>query len=307
MMGAHFLEFRNKNALRAYPFADSATLVDRAGVLLPPSVLVDAIVHPLHPVEGLFLSQASMDGTVTISDTGTGKYVCSGIESDGVVQLVDTTGLDASAGVLVPGPMYSSLFVSSSRFFTPAATPLCPSCIQAPPVPGVRALVLDGVKATGHAVISDSPGAYAFSYMQSGTRILEIGFTGYDDLASDDCGECGLIRRICVHKSAGSSIEVYQVNGHTLAIGLAGITRDDICGRARSVSLPDIDGNLPGSGAGACDESVPPIPYEGEEKEFCFDMPDVNGRFIIAPVDEEGGSAIIVRTVNGRVTIGRVK
>jgi hypothetical protein len=291
----------------AYCINRASSGVERARFSVDEVVRLTIEFYRRNYIEGLFLSQASMDGTVTISDTGTGKYVCSGSESDGVVQLVDTTGLDASAGVLVPGPMYSSLFVSSSRFFTPAATPLCPSCIQAPPVPGVRALVLDGVKATGHAVISDSPGAYAFSYMQSGTRILEIGFTGYDDLASDDCGECGLIRRICVHKSAGSGIEVYQVNGHTLAIGLAGITRDDICGRARSVSLPDIDGNLPGSGAGACDESVPPIPYEGEEKEFCFDMPDVNGRFIIAPVDEEGGSAIIVRTVNGRVTIGRVK
>jgi hypothetical protein len=100
-----FSEWRERNARLRYPFADRATLVNTAGIVIPDELFVDARVHPIGGEADMFLSKISVEGTsatFTISGSGAGE-LCTGTydgsnPSDNV-GLADSYG--RAAGVLV--------------------------------------------------------------------------------------------------------------------------------------------------------------------------------------------------------------
>ena len=64
-------EWRRYNEPTKYPFADEATLVNDAGVFLPETLFIDAILYPVGGREQMYLSRVTVTSetaTVWIGD-----------------------------------------------------------------------------------------------------------------------------------------------------------------------------------------------------------------------------------------------
>jgi hypothetical protein len=60
-----YIEWRNQNSYRKYPFADDMLLVTAAGLKLADDVFVDAMFFPVNPNGNLFVQSISVSQKMT--------------------------------------------------------------------------------------------------------------------------------------------------------------------------------------------------------------------------------------------------
>lgn len=150
-------QWRDEQDASNYPFEDGATLLNDAGVTLPPGLFLDAILYPVDIGSRPRLSQLVVTNstvTVVIGDSYTDE-LCSGtvdlLSIGDLIPLRDAAGRDS--GVLVSDSLrLSSLqsLVNGTHEFTAEQAGFVPSVVAAAPPTGVQGLRLpDGTIITG--------------------------------------------------------------------------------------------------------------------------------------------------------------
>lgn len=150
-------QFRDEQSASRYPFADTATLVDDLGNVLPADLFADATLYPIGGVEGVYLSQLSVavDGQITLGIGDVNTALMASVTFDPLIDapllLLDLSG--RPAGVIVLDPLQAIELQGwqlGTYTFSQEATEFVAACVIPTPEIGVRGLQSpDGYVATG--------------------------------------------------------------------------------------------------------------------------------------------------------------
>lgn len=150
-----------------YPFADTATLLNSTGDVIPDALFLDGILHPIGGDSSLFISKIEILATTVvfwfsceITDICSATFSKSSVPS--VLQVLDA--YDRPAGKLVADASLLTSVASwplGDHLFADTATGISPSAILPMPEVGVRGLVLEsGEIFSGPVTLVGEDGVY---------------------------------------------------------------------------------------------------------------------------------------------------
>lgn len=158
-------EWLAENASRKYPFADRATLKNRAGIEIPEALFLDAAFFIVGGVQGTYLSHVEITfdtATLTLGDgqaaaKATGSFPI--LTPPDVITFEDAFG--RPAGFLVAGDDLASMrgWGLGKHDFTQAATEFAAAVSMPVPETGLRGILLDdGTILTGDVYLVGEDG-----------------------------------------------------------------------------------------------------------------------------------------------------
>jgi hypothetical protein len=176
-------EFRNENKDSNYPFADTATLISRDKVVLPPDMFVDASIFPIGGTERLYISSLEVGNrlvTIWVGDP-TEAQLASGsfdpLAPPSMIALLDVYG--RPAGLFVSDPLQlaaAQTWSSGTHTFDLGATEFAASCTIPTPEPGVRGLIAaTGLLLTGDAWLVGEQGVVLSKDADGNIRVDVVG------------------------------------------------------------------------------------------------------------------------------------
>jgi len=233
-------EYENENEMRAYPFADNATLLDTDGVSLPVDFITDAHIYPIDTLGVPYISEIDCNSRIIyIADSVSGLNIgqaeySSDVAAGDYVDVVDPDAYDRSVGILVFGSGVASTAVSAqSRSFSAVATMFALSAFTPIMQAGVRGIILpDNTVMTGDIRIQGTDGVWVSSEYIDGVPTLRIDVVGVpEDPDTDDAGVAlpPPIKRVKVTRTETSELFTYRFDLTSLGISLPGYSVDEIC------------------------------------------------------------------------------
>jgi len=258
MPPVNYIEWRNANAQRNFPFADEQTLMATSLYSLSNSVILDAFFYPVNLEGALYLSGIStQESTIKISDDN--GVVASAAFTAGQTVMDFYDDYDRHIGTMLVSDDFENL--SDDLVFTADTTAFAVECVAAQNQPGVRGILMpDGVLISGDVVFQGDDGMLIDSYTDAGKNILRISARGVQDIPE------------CVDLADPiKCIDVNQVNAGSLTISRSGANiyiahrsqLEDVC--TTKEYIPDDEGNLTGNHDDPCldpptPDSCPPNP-----------------------------------------------
>ena len=229
-------EYENQNARRRFPFADSASMIDTDGNVLPTDFMIDAFLYPLNMTGTLYLSSIdNSNGKLYFSTTDKSAPIgMATYSSDSEYAEVYEIGLlERQIGVVVFGSGLSSIVRGNAlRTFTADATAFTPAVFVPLNQVGVRALKLpDGTYVTGDVTFEGRDGVRVTSRVASGKHILRIDVIG---TIPEDCDDAPPICVIIAERIPGSRFLISTYDTNTLAVTANGLDLEDMCAQNKA-------------------------------------------------------------------------
>lgn len=149
-------EYRDELEATRYPFADNATLRSRTGILLPPSLFLDASFYVPETTQSCYLSSITVTtqtleftiGTPTNPVVATATADARNLPDH--LTFYDEYGFAAGLIVSEAGRLGTLLAWPQDRHvFAPEATPFAASCVFPSPGVGVRSIALGEKRLVG--------------------------------------------------------------------------------------------------------------------------------------------------------------
>jgi hypothetical protein len=176
-------EFRNENQGSNYPFADTASLISRDKIVLPPDMFIDASIFPIGGGPRPYISALVVSNrlvTIWIGDP-TNAQLASGsfdpLAPPGMIALADRYG--RPAGLFVSDPLQlaaAQTWSSGTHTFDVGATEFAASCTIPTPEPGVRGLLAaQGILLTGDAWLVGEQGVVLSKDVDGNIRVDVVG------------------------------------------------------------------------------------------------------------------------------------
>lgn len=178
-----YKEWRDEQAGSKYPFADGASLAASTGLVLDPSIFLDAVVYPIGGGPRVYLTRVSARGTRTVTlvvGTQNGAALASAefdpLDPPSELNLTDALGRPAGMIVSTPDrlaafqtwPFGDHDFGQSAEFVS--------TCVVPMPAPGLRGLLLeDGTLFTGDVWVVGEDGVVV---REDGTGVIRIDLVG---------------------------------------------------------------------------------------------------------------------------------
>jgi len=206
-------EWRSSLDDTKYPFSPVVSLQNTAGMVIPPSVFIDAHLYPIGGSCGTYLSKIDVSsGNVTlhIGDDNAESIATTEIAINNLDQYTSTAGdtviqlKDAHqrpAGVFISTPLRLSIFAgfgTGEHTFTKAQTEFVATVCMPTPAIGVRGVILpDGSTMTGDVWLVGGSGV-VLSY--SDTEVIgncNVSTVEYPTIRVDAVGDPLFLRKLC--------------------------------------------------------------------------------------------------------------
>ena len=226
-------EWLNSNSYRKYPFADSASMLDTNGVLLPTDFIVDMHLFPIDLAGFPYLSAVSShSGELYFADSATGVTfgVAAYTAAGGAVEVLD--GSNRVVGMVVLGDS-AGVVLGATRAFTADATMLAPTAYTPVNQTGVRGIQLpDGSVVTGHVTFEGVDGVNVVTtHTLDGRMILRVDVIGVPPTTAKETPICTIL----VQQSEGASLAVSKYGDSALALTVPTMELDSLCEAKKAV------------------------------------------------------------------------
>ena len=291
-------EYRNQNSNTRYPFADDCDMLAVGGYRLGDDVVVDAcvIAAALPSLESISVSELE----ISIRGVGVADF------AEGAQTVYGDMG--ERRGVVVLGPGVEDVKTAAADLeFSETAAVFCPRAVVGAEAEGVVGVKAGTETMYGDLVFEGENGVVASS--ESGKLRFDIDIETVNPWDCDD-GGCGLVKRICFVREAGTSpFSVSALDDHSVAITGYELELDDICAPRRR-TMPDDDGYLPFEqrpGDDVCTAAVDPEPIPtGPEMTGCVEPYDGN-IFVLAPSPDPHMNPFYIDNDPGTPTFRRLR
>jgi hypothetical protein len=174
-----FPDWRNENLDSNYPFADTATLLSRDKIILPPDMFLDASIYPIGIGPRAYISSLVIGNrlaTIWVGDATTAQLASFSFDPLAPPELgalIDVYG--RPAGLFVADPLLlasAQAWPTGVHTFDIGATEFAASCTISTPEPGVRGLAAaQGNLLTGDAWLVGEEGVMVTLDPDDGTSI----------------------------------------------------------------------------------------------------------------------------------------
>lgn len=269
---AEYIQWRNKNAYRAFPIADDASWVTSSGLDVSSGIFSDAVITPIDPDGSVHVSSINFeDGTVTISDDS-GVIASATIQQE-VIEFYDD--YSRHIGIIVLDESFHDL--AGNLTFPAHALPLAPTAVAPQVQEIVRGFILpDGDVVTGDVQFVGQDGITVTTESTDAQKVrFDALYEGDPDVS---CVELDPpVKCIEVVQTGSGGVFAVALSGNILTIDTA-YQLEDVCGVKRDRKMPREDGTLP----------LRSDPCADEEPEVPCAAPDVVG-----PLTHCGGELFI--------------
>jgi len=248
-----YMEWRNTNSYRRYPFGDNQRLTSATGVQLSNDVFIDAMFFPINPQGVLRLKSIQVSQNKLIIWDSLGEICTSIIDRSSDIQnFYDTRG--RHIGIMVTGPGFANM--TTDMEFDAGVSELSSGCVNPQSYACLRSFVLpDGTTAAADVVFEGESGVTIITEYIDGVPVLRFDAVGV--AAAPDCTHLGDPVK-CIRTSqtgSGGALMIGQVE-NIIALDTA-FTLQELC--VLKKHMPDTSGKLP-TNEDACETPQPPVP-----------------------------------------------
>ena len=257
-------EYNNQNSQRNYPFDDSATLLDTAGVSLPCDFIVDINLFVFKASGIPYIKSINIpEGRIIIGGDNSTIYGFADMDGSNSAIIYDSEDYMRQVGIVVFGAGMPLFNVVIPHTYTNQGTPLAVSAWFELNQIGVRGFLLeDGTLITGDVVFEGRHGINVTSYVlnvvwfETARNVLKISADG-EIPTIEVTGDCLGVPIKCIRIITDGCVVTaadYEAGTGTIALSSVGFDLTNLCPVKK---IPDSNGD-PYNKTDACIEPIPP-------------------------------------------------